>query len=728
MIYRNTNKVILTYFNKSIYYHPQVFRRLGNSLANHRASLSSDLGSLWDFIRIDRDRRRSAPAGSTGYEPIHPESRSPVRLARDLLQVVHETVFSKKFEETPKRCPLVKEESDLSSDPEEGTERRIANLIDFFFTIVKSQRGERKGSSGSCFKSEVTPEEAKPFITSKANTELEAKMETLMEFLASSGCMEKENDKGDNKITLMEFLFGPDDIRPSIEVVAADTGLTESNINVKDLSYIDDTPEEEAETLVEMLMKYMENYSTRDKFHSKSLTPSLSEKSKSDITISKLETFSDISKTKSDSTLTHTQDTVIERCDDLITERRISETVVDLSNVKNDLESIFEEAIEKICALKKSEEDTMSEQEDMHNFESYTKPPLFSYCMPYSVELSDIIEEDEPSSRDIERNHSNDRISHIRQTAEDLVNYIEDRVSKHFDDDSDDEFDISSGLKRSSISLIDLRNIPDLPSSMIIKPRVVRVDKSTSTTEISDSLSDLSKRIDSACMTDDTTLTSSSDRSERVLEKLESIQKFFSRSRLEIIDESEEHIDKIKSPKQDLFSSNSHSNGADYKAGQASLDDVEDLQDDDKIGVDKGCGSEDFRKYRSQESVEDSKKLKLISEQPKSFDNNFSKDEIEEDLSTDIEMIREDFDSESEMKPFSNFKNLQVENNRDHLKVTLSPETSKNVTESEEMDTEIDICDKKKEEKILDSANIRKMTKSSTTSDIKREILKDTYI
>ncbi|CAB3224475.1 unnamed protein product [Arctia plantaginis] len=711
----------------------EVFRRLGNSLANHRASLSSDLGSLWDFIRIDRDRRRSAPAAPTGYEPIHPESRSPVRLARDLLQVVQETVFSKKFEETPKRCPLVKEESDLSSDVEEGTERRIANLIDFFFTIVKSQRGERKGSIGSCFKSEVTPEEAKPFITSKANTELEAKMETLMEFLASTGCMEKENDKGDNKITLMEFLFGPEDIRPSIRVVAADTSLTESNINVRDLSYIDDTPEEEAETLVEMLMKYMENYSTRDKLHSKSLTPSLSEKSKSDITISKLETFSDISKTKSDSTLTHTQDTVIERCDDTITERRISETVIDLSNVKNDLESIFDEAIEKICAMKKSEADTMSEQEDMENYESYTKPPLFAYSMPYSVELSDIIEEDEPSSRDIERNHSDDRISHIRQTAEDLVSYIEDRVSKHFEDDSDDEFDISSSLKRSSISLIDLRNIPDLPPSMIIKPRVIRVDKSTSTTEISDSLSDLSKRIDSACMTEDTTLTSSSDRSERVLEKLESIQKFFSRSRLEIIDENEENIEKIKSPKQDLLSSDSQSNATDYKAGQASLDDVEDLQDDDdKIGIDKGCGNEDLRKYSSQyssqDSVEECKKLKLICGETKTFDKNSRKDEIEEDLSTDIEMIREDFDSEVELKVSNKFDNLQVEDDKDHLKVTLSPETSKNVTESEEMDTEIDKHDKEKEEKIVHQVNILKMTKSSTTSDIKKEILKDTFI
>lgn len=713
-----------------------MFRRLGNSLANHRASLSSELGSLWDFIRIDRDRRRSAPAGSTtGYEPIHTDSRSPVRLARDLLQVIQETVFSKKFDDTPKRCPLVKEESDLSSDGEEGTERRIANLIDFFFTIVKSQRGERKGSSGSCFKTEITPEETKQFITSKANTELEAKMETLMEFLATTGCMEKENDISDNKITLMEFLFGPEDVKPTIEVVDADAGLTESNINVKDLTYIDETPEEEAETLVEMLIKYMENYSSKEKFHSKSLTPSLSEKSKSDITISKLETFSDISKTKSDSTLTHTQDTVIDRGEDLPTDRRISETVIDLSNVKHDLETIFDKAIAKVYEIKKKDDDTMSEQEDMENFESYTKPPSFSYCIPFSVELSDIIEEDEPSSRDIyERKYSDDRHSQIRQVAEELVRYIEDKVSRHFEDDSDDEFDISASLKRTSISLIDLRNIPDLPPSMIIKPRVVKVDKSTSTTEISDSLSDLSKRIDSACMTEDTTLTSSSERSERALEKIESIQRFFSRSRLEIIDESEEHLEKVKSPKPMFFSSDTSSNVTDYKAGQASLDDIEDLQDDDKAGIDKGCGDEVIDKIEAEHKVNGDKNSMTISDnvEDKEIKRQIKEErfDIEDDLSTDDEMIAEDYyDDNDYEKQTNDTDDLPADADNDHMKVTLSAEASKNVTESEEMVTEIDTYVTEDKTEIEKTPKRQYDDKNVKPSDItKGGMLKDTFV
>lgn len=572
-------------------------------------------------------------------------------------------MFARKFEETPKRCPLVKEESDLSSD-EEGTERRIANLIDFFFTIVKSQRGDRKSSGGSCFKSEVTPEETKVFVPSKMNTELEAKMETLMDFLATTGCMEKENDVGDNKITLMEFLFGPEDPKPSIEIVETETGLNESCINVNDLTYIDETPEEDAETLVEMLIKYMENYTTKDKFHSKSLTPSLSEKSKSDITISKLETFSDISKTKSDSTLTHTQDTVIDRCDES-SDRRISETVVDLSNVKSDLESIFDEAVSRVYEIIKIDDDTMTDQEDLDNYESYTKPPLLPYiqCMPYSVELSDILEEDEPSSRDIDRKLSEDRNSQIRQTAEELVRYIEDKVTKHFDDDSDDEFDISSSLKRSSISLIDLRNIPDLPPSMIIKPKVVKVDKSTSTTEISDSLSDLSRRIDSACMTEDTTLTSSSERNERALDKLESLHKFFSRSRLEIIDESEEQVEKVRSPKQ-IFLTSSDSDTRDYKAGQASLDDVEDLQDDERTSV--ACG-DDKTDSRTNKEIEDrlSKSLEEVKE-------------ISEDCEGNSKIFDED---DNCLTPQTN------------LKVNFSAETSKNPTESDEIVTEIDNLD-----------------------------------
>ncbi|KAJ8705487.1 hypothetical protein PYW08_012533 [Mythimna loreyi] len=669
---------------ESIYLPNKVFRRLGTRLANHRASLSSELGSLWDFIRIDRDRRRSAPSAST-YEAIHTDTRSPVRLARDLLQVIQETVFSKKYEESPRRCPLVKEESDLSSDGEEGTERRIANLIDFFFTIVKSQRGERKNSTGSCFKSEVTPEEnTKQFVPSRVNTELEAKMETLMDFLATTGCMEKENEVGDNKITLMEFLFGPEDPKPSIEIIETDTGLNETNINVKDLTYIDDTPEEEAETLVEMLIKYMENYTTKDKFHSKSLTPSLSEKSKSDITISKLETFSDISKTKSDSTLTHTQDTVIDRGEDCSTDRRISETVIDLSNIKNDLELIFDEAVERASEIRKLEDDTMTEAEDSENYESYTKPPMLPYIqyLPYSVELSDILEEDEPSSRDLDRMYSEDRNSQIRAAAEDLVNYIEYKVEKHFEIDSDDEFDISNSLKRSSISLIDLRNIPDLPPSMIIKPKVVKVDKSTSTTEISDSISDMSRRIDSACMTEDTTLTSSSEKSARALDKLESLHKFFSRSRLEIIDESEEQADKAnKKPK----TSESDSNGQDYKAGQASLDDVEDIQDDERANV--GCGEgtidkstgKDVKKARTSEERSDS---------VKEVDGKMSKslDEIQDISDDDDSQV---IDSDRDMKKWSPSPE-EMKDIREQYRLAVSAEASKNQTESDDIVTKID--------------------------------------
>ncbi|CAK1554495.1 unnamed protein product [Leptosia nina] len=517
----------------------RVFRRLGSSLAHHRASLSSDLGSLWDFFRIDKERRRSTQT----YEPI--DSRSPVKLARDLLQVVQETVFSKKFEE--KRCPLVKEESDLSSDEEEGADRRVANLIDFFFTIVKSQKDERKGS-GSCFKTEASKEEI--YVPAKVNTELEQKMETLIEFLASTG-VEENNEK---KITLMEFLFGPDDKweKPIIEINMKGMSLSESDINVKNLSYIDETPVEENETLVEMLLKYMENYSIKEK----SLTPSLSEKSKSDMTISKCEN-SDLSKTKSDSTLL-TQDTVIERGD---RSRRISETVVDMSHVKTDLEDIFEEAVLRVCELQMMADDTMSEQEDLDNFNTYTKPP--QYSLPYSIELSDILEEDESAFDRL----SLDRLQ-AKECAEDLMKFIDDKVQKHFEsssgpstEDFSREFDLSPSLK--SQSLVDLRNIPDLPPSLIIKPKVVRVDKSTSTADIYDSL--LERRTDSFCMTDE----AKSERSERALDKLESLHKFFSRSRLEIIDESLEDNDR-KSPKL--------KNGE--RKGQSSLDDVEDLMDD----------------------------------------------------------------------------------------------------------------------------------------------------
>ncbi|CAH2238553.1 jg6810 [Pararge aegeria aegeria] len=570
----------------------EVFRRLGTSLANHRASLSSELGSLWDFFRIDRERRRSAPATSAFEHQIPPvDTKSPAKLARDLLQVVQDTVFSRKFEE--KRCPLVKEESDLSSDDEDGTERRIANLIDFFFTIVKSQKEERKGSGGSCFKSEASPEDTNNvYVPTKVNTELERKMETLIEFLATTGCVDDNNEE--KKITLMEFLFGTEERKlenPTIEINARGISLSESNVNVKNLTFIDETPGDEGnDTLVEMLLKYMEDYGGQEKEEapkSLSVTPSLSEKSKSDMTISKFETISDISKTKSDSTLTHTQDTVIDRGEN--SERRISETVIDLSCIKSDLEEIFEEAILRVYELNMMfEDDTMSEQEDIENFNSYTQPPKLNYSQgqPYSVELSDIIEEDEPeaSSPGLDNN-----MDQIRQCAEELVQYIENKIKDYpFDDSSGPsteeysrEFDLSPSLK--SVSLVDLRNIPDLPPSTITKPKVLRVDKSTSTTEISESISEMCRRIDSACMTDDTTLTSSSERNERALDKLESLHRFFSRSRLEIIDESlEENGEKVKSAKEDKTSNVEVLKGdmTEYKKGQASLDDVEDLLDD----------------------------------------------------------------------------------------------------------------------------------------------------
>lgn len=557
---------------------------------------------------MDRDRRRSAP--STTYDSI--DSKSPVRLARDLLQVVQETVFAKKLDETPKRCPLVKEESDLTtSDEEEGTDR-IANLIDFFFTIVKSQKEGRKGSSGSCFKAEVSPDEEK-CVPTRVNTELEQKMETLMEFLATTGCIENENEgKDDKKITLMEFLFGPDERKwetPLIEINGRNVSLSESNVNVKNLSFIDETPVDENETLVEMLLKYMENYGSKEKFKdsskSMSITPSLSEKSKSDMTISRLETFSDVSKTKSDSTLTHTQDTVIELTE-LKTDktRRISETVIDLSFIKEDLENIFEEAIIRICELKMIfEDDTMSDQEDFDNFTAYTKPPTLQYiqCLPYSVELSDIIEEDEPSSRALEKIEE-DRLTHIKQLAEDVIREIERKIQRYpFEEDSSgpstEEYSREYELSTRSISLIDLRNIPDLPPSMIIKPKVIKVDKSTSTTEISESISEISRRIDSFCMTEDTTLSSSSERNDRAMDKIESLHKFFSKSRLEIIDESlEENGDRIKSPK--LSESNQSKSEIDYKVGQASLDDVEDIQDDCDLKTDIDVSEIDADKER----------------------------------------------------------------------------------------------------------------------------------
>ncbi|CAH2101030.1 unnamed protein product [Euphydryas editha] len=411
-------------------------------------------------------------------------------------------------------------------------------------------------------------------------------METLIEFLATTGCVEKD-DKDDKKITLMEFLLTEDKKfeKPIIEINTKGISLSESNVNVKNLTYIDETPDKEGnETLVEMLLKYMEGYNGKDK-ESKSLsvTPSLSEKSKSDMTISKLETFSDMSKTKSDSTLTHTQDTVIDRGDDS-EKRRISETIIDLSYIKSDLEAIFEEAVLRVCELNMMfEDDTMSEQEDLENFNTYTKPPQLQYSqIPFSVELSDIIEEDEPelSSRAMEKDH----MMQIRETAEELVKYIEERVQSYPFDDNDSssgpsteeysrEFDLSPSLR--SISLVDLRNIPDLPPSLILKPKVMRVDKSTSTTEISESLSDYSRRIDSACMTDDTTLTSSSERNERALDKLESLHRFFSKSRLEIIDESLEDNGDKRSPKEIV-----EVRDLGYKTGQTSLDDVEDLVED----------------------------------------------------------------------------------------------------------------------------------------------------
>lgn len=514
------------------------------------------------------------------------------------MQVVQETVF-KKFEE-PKKCPLVKEESDLTeSDEDDGTERRVANLIDFFFTIVKSQKEGRKGSGGSCFRGEISPTDDKlnVYAPSKVNTELEQKMETLMEFLATTGCMDEEIVKDDKKITLMEFLFGSDDRKvekPVIEVTndlsfTKGISLSESNVNVKNLCFIDETPDEENdETLVDMLLKYMENYSSSDlkekykePIKSMSMTPSLSEKSKSDITISRLETFSDMSKTKSDSTLTQTQDTVIDRFEDMRSEkspnsRRISETVVDLSNVKQDLESIFQDAVAKICEIRRIHDDTMSEQEDIENFNAYTKPSIqYVQYLPYSVELSDIIEEDELS---YDRTSQDDR-AYARTLAEEVLRYIEDRIQIE-DSDTEDEFDYE--MKRSSISLIDLRNIPDLPESMIIKPKVVKVDKSTSTTEISDSISDMSKRIDSGCMTEDTSLTS--EWSDKALNKLESLHKFFSKSRLEIIDESLEE-NGIRTPKTPKVFNDEKANDK----GQASLDDVEDILDDsdEKITDDK---------------------------------------------------------------------------------------------------------------------------------------------
>ncbi|XP_045456962.1 focal adhesion kinase 1-like [Melitaea cinxia] len=277
-------------------------------------------------------------------EPMSLMDYALLKLVRDLFHVVQETVFSKKFKE--KRWLLVKEESDLSSDDENKTERRIANLIYFFFTIVKSQKDDRKRSRGSCFKSETSPEEKK-YVPTKVNIELENKMETLIEYLATTGCVEKD-DNDDKKITLMEFLLTEDKNfeKPIIEINTKGVGLSESNVNVKNLTYINETPDKEDNvTLVEMLLKYMEGYNGKDKkSKSLSVTPSLSEKSKSDMTISKLETFSDMSKTKSDSTLTQTQDTVIDEQEDS-EKRHISEMVIDLSYIKSDLEEIYEEAV-----------------------------------------------------------------------------------------------------------------------------------------------------------------------------------------------------------------------------------------------------------------------------------------------------------------------------------------------------------------------------------------------
>ncbi|XP_048485925.1 uncharacterized protein LOC125488592 [Plutella xylostella] len=444
-------------------------------------------------------------------------------------------------------------------------------------------------------------------------------METLIEFLATTGCIDAEGDasKDEKKITLMEFLFGPEDRKEAKPIVEINfqkdkncISLSDSNMDVKGLSYIDETPGEDTnETLVEMLLKYMENYNSTDKYHettkSMSVTPSLSEKSKSDITISRLETCSDMSKTKSDSSLARTIDTVIDRFDDMksdkfVESRRISETFVDLSHVKDDLESILMDATQTVCELKQipvPEDDTMTDQEDVENFAAYTKPaPLYAQYLPYSFELSDILEEDEPSSRDIERRLSkDDRVIYARHLAVDVIRDIENKIQTYsFDEDSSEtssESEYSQGrecnLKRSSISLIDLRNIPDLPPSMMMKPKVERIDKSTSTTEISESISDISRRIDSACMTDDTTLSSSSGKTERALEKMESLHKIFSKSRLEIIDESlEDNADRNKAHHAQVFldSDTFESRNMDSKAGQASLDDVEDLLDDNDNG------------------------------------------------------------------------------------------------------------------------------------------------
>lgn len=477
---------------------------------------------------------------------------------------------------------MVKEESDLTSSDEEEGDRRIANLIDFFFTIVRSQKEERKSSGGSCFKSEISPTDDKidNCVPAMVSTELEHKMETLIEFLANSACNSEENQKEGKKITLMEFLFGNGDLKspkPVIEIVEVEykkgISLSQSNINIKDISYIDETPVEESnETLVEMLMKYIDE---KDKPKSTSMTPCLSEKSKSDITISKLETFSDMSKTKSDSTLTQTQDTVIDRYDDSQS-RRISETVIDLSHIKQDLEDIFEEAVLNIYRITKIifDDDTMSDQEDIQNFNSYTKPVQYVEW-PYSIELSDILEEDETSGHDYERRLSeNEKMAYITRISKELVEYIVDRVEDRFDDS---EFNVSSSLKRSSISLIDLRHIPDLPPSMIIKPKVEKVDKSTSTTEISESSSDLLERIDSSCNTEDTSLSSSLEKNERAMEKLENLRRFFSKSRLEIIDETfEDHAVKIPKP---VCPDTASASDKEAKGGQASLDDVEDIQD-----------------------------------------------------------------------------------------------------------------------------------------------------
>ncbi|XP_041989214.1 uncharacterized protein LOC121740541 [Aricia agestis] len=661
-----------------------VFRRLGTSLANHRASLSSELGSLWDFFRIDRDRRRSAPAT---YEPI--DTKSPSRLAKDLLQVVQETVFTKKLEE--KRCPLVKEESDLSSEDDDGTERRIANLIDFFFTIVKSQKEERKNSIGSCFRSEPSPEDKyMPVKMNTMNTDLEHKMETLIEFLATTGCVEKE-DKDENKITLMEFLFGTDADKkwdkPIIEIHTKGMSLSESNVNVRNLSYIDETPDDDGnETLVEMLLKYMDGYESKEKLTPKSLsvTPSLSEKSKSDMTISKLETYSDFSKTKSDSTLTHTQDTVIER-EESKSSRRISETMVDLSHVKSDLEEIFEEAVARVCELKMIFNDTMTDQEDIENFNMYTKPPQLSFAqyLPYSIELSDIIEEDETSSRCFEKVITQeDRVTQARHCAEELLKYIEERIQSYQDDDDDSsgpsteeysrEFDLSPSQK--SISLVDLRNIPDLPPSAMMKPKVLKVDKSTSTTEISDSISELSKRIDSSCMTEDTTLSSNSERSERALGKLESLHRFFSRSRLEIIDESlEENGGKVKSPKDKNEETKIES---ELKPGQASLDDVEDLiEDNDKTEKDL---------ERAEKSIEET-----------FIDGDTSKNKEKENQGEKTDAAK-----------FASNRDEDMKNTENHLKSIDTNMTNKDVE-----DIDIDL------QKIDDGTEVRNKDTESTNKD-----------